>query len=122
MAKVPTPTAITVTVNGKPWPLVSSLADAGARDRVFTVTTDPGGKTVVQFGDGLHGACPPAGNKIAVTYRSGSGASGNVASVTIAGTMIRLTTDHALWVAIRNRMRGLSFEFRKRQKPRLRKT
>ena len=47
---------VTVTVNGKPWRRVPNLTDVGAGDRVFTVVRTDGGKTVVQFGAGVHGA------------------------------------------------------------------
>src|SRR5712691_9222074 len=69
---------VTVTVNGKPWRRVPNFTDAGARDRVFTVVRTDGGKTVVQFGDGVHGARPPVGSKMAFGYRTGAG-SGTVA-------------------------------------------
>ena len=107
---------VTVTVNGKRWQLVSSLADAGPHDHVFSITTTADGKTIVQFGDGVYGARPPASGKITVTYRSGGGASGNV-DVTLTRAASDPTLDQALWVAIRNRARGLSFEFNSRRRP-----
>jgi len=104
------PPIVAVTINGKPWHLVASLAEASPRDRVFTATTTPDGKTTVQFGDGAHGAQPPAGGKLTVAYRAGGGAGGNVA-LTVARTKSNPTLDQVLWVAIRNRTRALSFDF-----------
>jgi hypothetical protein len=102
---------VSVTVNGKPWQLVSNLADSGQRDRVFTVGRTSGGKTVARFGDGIHGARPPVRGTITIDYRSGSGPAGN--AVTVVFQMVaRPTIDQALWVAIRNRTRAISFEFR----------
>jgi len=113
---------VTVTVNGKPWRRVPNLTDAGARDRVFTVVRTDGGKTVVQFGDGVHGARPPLGSKIAVGYRTGAGSGGNTMTVVLQRTATRPTDDQALWVAIRNRTKAISFEVRERRKSRSRKT
>ena len=104
-------TNVTVTVNGKPWQLVSRLSDSGSRDRVFTVDQTADGGTVVNFGDGVHGALPPAGSEIAVRYNSGGGAGGNVATVIIERKVNDPTLDQALWVAIRNRSREIRFEF-----------
>ena len=113
---------VTVTVNGKPWRRVPNLTDAGARDRVFTVVRTDGGKTVVQFGDGVHGARPPLGSKIAVGYRTGAGSGGNTMTVVLQRTATPPTDDQALWAAIRNRTKAISFEFRERRKSRSRKT
>lgn len=106
---------VTVTVNGKPWRRVPNLTDAGAGDRVFTVVRTDGGKTVVQFGAGVHGARPPVGSKIAVGYRTGAGSGGNTMTVVLQRTATPPTDDQALWVAIRNRTKAISFEFRERR-------
>jgi len=104
-------TNVTVTVNGKPWQLVSSLAGSGPRDRDFTATQTADGTTVVTFGDGVNGALPPAGSEITVRYNSGGGARGNTVAVTIERKASGPTPDQALWVAIRNRTRAIRFEF-----------
>jgi len=96
-------TNVTVTVNGKPWKLVSSLTDSGPRDLDFTASQSADSKTVVKFGDDVHGALPPAGSEITVRYNSGAGASGNTVTVTIERKGNRPTSDLALWVVIRNR-------------------
>jgi len=108
------PANVSVTVNGKPWQLVSSLADSGQRDQVFTVGRTSGGKTVVRFGDGIHGARPPVRGTITVNYRSGAGTAGTAATVVVQ-LVAHPTIDQALWVAIRNRTRAISFEFHERR-------
>ena len=113
---------VTVTVDGRRWRLVPSLAGSGARAREFTVVRTAGGKTVVQFGDGAHGAQPLVGGTITVSYRSGGGGSGNTTTVVLQRAATDPTVDQALWVVIRNRTRALSLEFRERRKPRSRKT
>jgi hypothetical protein len=113
---------VTVTVDGRRWRLVPSLADSGPRAREFTVIQTAGGKTVVQFGDGEHGAQPPVGSKVSVSYRSGGGASGNTTTVVLQRAATDPTGDQALWVVIRNRTRAISLEFRERRKPRSRNT
>ena len=54
-------TNVTVTVNGKPWQFVSTFANSGPLDLNFTVSQTTDGKTAITFGDGVHGALPPAG-------------------------------------------------------------
>ena len=52
------------------WERVDSFDGSGDGDRHFVVQTDPDdGKTSVQFGDGVNGAIPPAGeNNVKATY------------------------------------------------------
>jgi hypothetical protein len=65
---------VAVLVNGEPWRVVDSLADAGPDDAVFTLDGSTG---EVTFGDGVHGRVPASGS-IIVRYREGSqGAAGN---------------------------------------------
>ncbi|HET9370900.1 MAG TPA: putative baseplate assembly protein [Vicinamibacterales bacterium] len=61
------------------WQEVRAFFDAGATDRVYTVDRAAG---IVRFGDGRHGAIPPADvdNIRAFRYRFGGGADGNVAA------------------------------------------
>ncbi len=113
---------VTVAVNERPWRLVESLADAEPRDRVFVVNRTSGGGTVVQFGDGIHGARPPAGGTITVVYRTGGGAGGNTATVELQRSATEPTLDQALWIVIRNRTRAISFEFREQRRARSKKT
>ena len=104
-------TNVAVTVNGKPWRFVSGLADSGPRDRDFTVSQTADGKTVITFGDGVHGALPPAGSEITVRYNGGGGTGGNTVTVTIERNASGLTPDQVLWFAIRNRSHAIRFEF-----------
>ena len=113
---------VNVTVNRKSWRCVSSLADTGPRDRVFTVVSRAGGKIVVQFGDGVHGARPPVGGKVTVAYRTGTGAGGSTTTVVLQRKAPRPTPDQDLWVAIRNRAGRIRFEFADRRRLRSRKT
>ena len=107
---------VKVAVNGRGWRVVPSLAGTRPRDRVFVVTRTSAGGTVVQFGDGVEGARPPAGGTITVSYRSGAGAAGNTATVVLERAATEPTLDQALWIAIRNRTRAISFEFRERKR------
>jgi phage tail sheath protein FI len=53
------------------WTPVDDLADAGSRDRVYVLDREEG---EVVFGDGVHGAIPPAGtNNVQAAYRYGLG-------------------------------------------------
>lgn len=101
--------SVIVTIDGQPWKLVPSLCDSGPGDRVFTVTQTADGGTLVGFGDGVHGAQPPAGSTMSVTYRTGGGAGGNVVTVNFERKANDPTVDQTLWVAIRNRTRAISF-------------
>jgi predicted phage baseplate assembly protein len=70
---------LSVRVNELQWHETRNLAFVGANDRHFVTATDDGGKTTVQFGDGMHGARPPTGiENIVATYRNGIGTPGNV--------------------------------------------
>ena len=85
---------LVVRVDGTPWTRIGDLYTAApevpvadlrlapgvrppaARDpRVFTIDPASG---VVRFGDGLHGARPPAGAKLRADYACGNGGAGNV--------------------------------------------
>lgn len=60
------------------WNRVGTLAEAGETGRVYELTALSTGRVTVRFGDGLHGAVPPAGSTIRVTYRTEAAANGNV--------------------------------------------
>lgn len=67
----------TVTVDGRRWKQLGSLAELGQASpdsQVFALDDATG---AVRFGDGVHGARPPAGATVRVRYRLGSGAGGN---------------------------------------------
>jgi hypothetical protein len=65
------------------WRETAALFDAGPRDRRYTIDRAAGR---LQFGDGQHGAIPPAGvdNIRAFRYRTGGGAAGNLDAGKIA--------------------------------------
>jgi len=66
---------ISVSVNDSQWRLVSSLRDAKPDDAVFVLDPQSGS---VRFGNGVHGAKPPVGSNITISYRDGAGSSGNL--------------------------------------------
>lgn len=78
-----------VRVNGVLWTEVDSFAGRGPTERVYTTSTASDGKTVVTFGDGVHGARLPTGTEnVRARYRVGLGRAGDVK----AGQVTQLTT------------------------------
>jgi hypothetical protein len=67
-----------VEVGGERWRPVKTLARCGPEDRCFVLHVETDGRTTVQFGDGVTGKRPPAGEEITVTYRHGAGQAGEV--------------------------------------------
>ncbi len=61
------PARTEVTVGGQPWRRVGDLDDAGPGARVYELAPTTG---QVRFGDGVHGAVPPAGASVRASYRS----------------------------------------------------
>lgn len=57
-----------VKVGGTTWTLVPSLATAGPSDEVYAFDPTTG---EIAFGDGTHGAVPPQGSVVTVSYSSG---------------------------------------------------
>ena len=66
-----------------PWSYVDSLTEAGPNQLVFTTNVDEDGFTSIEFGDGINGAIPPAGQVISALYRTSAGVSGNLNSGTV---------------------------------------
>lgn len=62
------PRSETVLVGGRRWREVASLASAGSHAHVFTFSPTTGR---IHFGNGAHGAIPPAGEAISISYESG---------------------------------------------------
>src|SRR5262249_11744218 len=58
-------TTPTVKVGGNVWQPVANLASASASAHVYTLDR---GEAFVQFGDGRHGAIPPTGQPVTVSY------------------------------------------------------
>lgn len=81
---------LVVSVDEVRWHEVPTLFGHGPSERVYTTTTTDEGKTVVQFGDGVHGARPPTGlENIRATYRTGVGLSGLAAADQLSLLMTR---------------------------------
>ena len=66
---------VTVTVDDHEWSLVCNLGDAGSSDAVYVLNRETGN---IRFGDGVHGARPPVGSTITVSYFRGAGSVGNI--------------------------------------------
>ncbi len=62
------PGSQTLSVGGIPWHAVGRLAEAGPRDAAYHLDDTTG---EISFGTGIHGAVPPAGSQITLSYRSG---------------------------------------------------
>jgi hypothetical protein len=67
-----------VEVGGERWRPVRTLARCGPGDRCYVLHVETDGRTTIQFGDGVTGQRPPAGEEITVTYRRGAGKAGEV--------------------------------------------
>ena len=98
---------VSISIDGRRWQRVSSFARSGPEDEHF-VLVESEDRTEVRFGDGVHGRKPPSGASLTATYQNGSGASGN--DVLSLRTAVPMTTDEAMWLAIRNTSLGLAFE------------
>ena len=74
-----TQSTLEVWINNLQWHEVSNLLAAGPADRVFVTRIDAQGNRVVQFGNGIQGACTPTGqSNIRAVYRKGIGSPGMV--------------------------------------------
>lgn len=62
------PNTATVYVDGTQWTQVTSMDTAGPGDHVYVLDPSTG---EITFGDGTHGAVPPAGAQVTVSYVSG---------------------------------------------------
>lgn len=68
-----------VQVNDVRWHEADTLFSRGGDERLYTIRSDDGGKSVVQFGDGRRGARLPTGqDNVRAVYRKGIGLAGNV--------------------------------------------
>jgi predicted phage baseplate assembly protein len=66
-------------VNDLLWTEVPSFYLRKPDEHVYTTRVDDEGKTIVQFGDGVHGARLPTGQEnVRATYRKGVGTGGNL--------------------------------------------
>lgn len=79
-----------IRVNDVLFAEVPTLYSSGPTDRVYTAKLDEDQKTVVQFGDGIHGARPESGvDNIEATYRVGSGTAGQLQAEQLATLLTR---------------------------------
>lgn len=95
LARAPViPSTVTIRVGGTAWTQIDDLYAAGPEVPVPDLRSPPGtpapspspatvytvdaASAVVQFGDGLHGARPPAGARVRADYAYGAGKAGNV--------------------------------------------
>ncbi|MGW3860289.1 baseplate J/gp47 family protein [Streptomyces sp. NPDC005047] len=65
-------------VGGTEWTRVQDFLLSRDSDLIFTAVTDDQGVTHLTFGDGVNGAVPATGLKIAAAYRTGGGSYGNL--------------------------------------------
>jgi hypothetical protein len=70
-----------VWVNNLQWHEVSNLLASGPSDRHFVTRVNPQGYNVIQFGNGVQGACTPTGtSNIRAVYKKGIGVPGMVSA------------------------------------------
>lgn len=79
-----------VTVNDLVWTEVDNFYGRGKRDRIFITRQDDGGKTAIEFGDGVTGARLPTGSEnVRATYRKGIGLGGEVRADRLSSLLAR---------------------------------
>jgi hypothetical protein len=71
---------IDITVAGERWTPVASLATCGPEDQCYAIDVGRAGAVTVRFGDGASGLRPSPGATIEASFRSGGGATGDVAA------------------------------------------
>jgi hypothetical protein len=87
-------TSILVSVGGISYTRVRSLVNSLSTDLHFEASTDSEGYTTITFGDGTFGKIPPKGLLITCTYRTGSGALGNVGADSITSVFSTPDTSY----------------------------
>ncbi|WP_460523952.1 putative baseplate assembly protein [Flindersiella endophytica] len=79
-----------IRVDGVRWDEVDSLAGRGADEKVYVTSTGDDGRTLVTFGDGVHGSRLPTGQEnVRARYRVGLGKAGNVVADKITTPLTR---------------------------------
>ncbi|MCX4677164.1 putative baseplate assembly protein [Streptomyces sp. NBC_01433] len=66
------------------WTARRDLLGSGHRDRHLVGELEDDGRVALRFGDGRHGARPPAGARLALHYRLGGGTAGNVGAEAVS--------------------------------------
>ncbi|SCK08630.1 putative baseplate assembly protein [Streptomyces sp. WMMB 322] len=69
------------------------LLESGPYDRHFTGELEDDGRLALRFGDGLYGAVPEPGSRLALHYRTGGGTAGNVGAEAIGHLVLRRDPD-----------------------------
>jgi hypothetical protein len=95
----PSFTYIDVSIDGEPWNEVETFENRAPEDPIYVLDRTAG---TVSFGDGKHGRRPPAGSRIAATYRTGGGSAGNILSFTWTVTDPDIHQDITRFVPIRH--------------------
>ncbi|WP_445398228.1 putative baseplate assembly protein [Streptomyces sp. LE64] len=72
------------------------LLTAAPDTKAFVGESEQGGRLALRFGDGVNGEAPPAGGRIAVRYRVGNGAAGNVGAEAIGHLVLCDGGDEAV--------------------------
>lgn len=80
------------------WSAQRDLLDGDAFERAFVAESEEDGSVTLRFGDGVHGALPRPGTRLAASYRLGGGTRGNVGANAIAHVV---SSDTAL-LRVRN--------------------
>ncbi|MFI0237705.1 putative baseplate assembly protein [Streptomyces sp. NPDC016845] len=75
--------AVTAAVGDEVWTPRRDLLSDGRRERHFVGELEDDGRLALRFGDGRHGAPPPPGADLDVSYRTGNGPDGNVGAESI---------------------------------------
>lgn len=95
--------AVTIrSADGPKWTPRRDLLDSGPRDRHFVGEVTESGQLTLRFGDGRHGAAPPAGETVHVAYRVGNGLAGNVGAEAINHIVFCHGTEYDAVERVRN--------------------
>ncbi|QPP10851.1 putative baseplate assembly protein [Streptomyces bathyalis] len=75
------------------WHPRRDLLESGPYDRHFTGELEDDGRLALRFGDGLYGAVPEPGSRLALHYRTGGGTAGNLGAEAIGHLVLRRDPD-----------------------------
>jgi hypothetical protein len=83
---------------GLRWSAERDLLDGDAFERAFVAEPEEDGSVTLRFGDGINGAAPRPGARLAASYRLGGGARGNVG----AGAITHVVSNDDALRRVRN--------------------
>jgi len=72
-----------VTVNANAFDLVETFVNSLPTDKHYRLFTDPDGRTILRFGDGIFGEKLDSNDSVIADYRVGGGTVGNIAADTL---------------------------------------